>query len=748
MPNNTPSNLHRLHPREAVLNIVQAKAHAMLVGALIVQSFCIASTASSLEIPKLKTASETRSRGLALKLDSTLARQKLPRAPAICHVGYTENWITFEFELDGPSSQRIPDEYDDPGIWDGPTAEVFIGSGTEAKTSYYHFAASPEGGRFDEWVAGGGWKRDPIWDGDFRVVKLEAPAGKWRVRMEIPLALLRRETPISPPRPRLPSSIWLQLGAVTMSTRPQPVTWAPSQAGFHNPDDFGRFAWQDEAPAFSTALKASVQLADEGVDLNVAFSGQPAHPASETSQRLLMQLRRAESGPARVDLYKRVVFPDDAGFEHRFDFRQVVSAKYGVLRLYARRNLVDQVVLAWPLAEDAPVRTVRERFKDSMELEIQSLPNRRVMWVGVRSAESPQAGWVWRQEPAAGITRQAIDTRGWRPGVYSLEWELAATDGSVDSTAEHSASSHLSLVRLPDQYQLPSKGFMFWAYHPEPELLNEYAAFATVLEAGMGLCGLIYGGAISVESGSMSRIDLGSLRAWKARLPDAQMHLMIDSAGNFDKISDDQVDRIADQIIEALGGEPDVDGVHFDLEPYTPGQVRLARALNRRGWSKSVSLAAGLASSLPPEQWSAIDFVVVMNYDLGSTPETFQSRASDNAWAFAEAAARMKTPYALGIPVIATHHEYGMAVEKSTGRVLEGGPSHGMEAYITAALEICASMQRDSESGDWFLGPALWGALGSGQGIGMHEYQYHPTIMDASTWTDLLDFQDILAGGN
>jgi hypothetical protein len=321
-----------------------------------------------------------------------------------------------------------------------------------------------------------------------------------------------------------------------------------------------------------------------------------------------------------------------------------------------------------------------------------------------------------------------IDASEWPAGAYRLSWERA------------SGSDEVAIGRVADSAPPVPERWSFWGYAPDEELLGEFAAFEQLTQCGEHLAGFIYGGSVDPATGALSALDIDSLAAWKQALPHAQMHLMIDGQGSFDLLDDAQVEAIARRLVDELMPSPSVDGLHFDLEPYHASQVRLTRKLTELGWTKPLSIAAGLATTIPAEQWASIDFMVVMNYDLGRTPEAFERRASENARAFASAAAKHDRKVLIGLPVVATHNEFAMVVEAATGEVVERTEAGNMMPYVEPALAIFSDLGADPALAPHVAAPVLWAGLARGQTVGQRRYRYFPNMIEGVVWDRLLEF--------
>lgn len=688
--------------------------------------------APALEVPLLDAPNAVRADGVRTSLDYTLTRERLDRPPVTAWIGHHGGSLFLEFHVtgaaEGPAVVR-----DDLGLFESAAVEVFLSSSDDPAHGYYHFATNPAGSLFDEAVRDAGWSRDTVWDAPFSVEVIEPGAEDgWAVRMEIPLAVMRRPVADAPPHGAFPDGLHLQIGAAAISHGGEAdvVAWAPTTTSFHTPGDFGRITLQGGLPTPGGAVSTGIEHGNGEVILRTALVGATDGAGSHTA---VTSLRREDATPPELELLSATLTPSAPAAETRLSRDDLPGGTHLVTRLYNGEGmLLDQLVQDWFHTEMAPVSAVHERFGDVLPLRVYSPPSAPVENLRIVRPSDGEA--VWTHRAAAGQTEVNVDAGGWEPGVYELQWSAG---GGTES---------LPIAKVPPTPPLGPDDWAFWGYAPDAELLAEFSAFQELIATDRPLAGFIYGGSIDSTTGALSALNIGSIREWKKALPDADLHLMIDGQGSFDLLSDERVERIAEMIVGELMEEDAVAGLHLDLEPYRASQVRLTRALTRAGWLKPLSLAAGLATTIPREQWASLDFMVVMNYDLGTTPEIFAHRAEQNARAFVRAGHEAGRAVHIGIPVIATHHEYTMMVEAATGKIAGGDEEATMLPFLNPALEIITELRTDGEIGGAVGAPVLWGALSRSHHVGMRRYRYLPNTISGDVWGRLLDHDESRGG--
>jgi hypothetical protein len=684
------------------------------------------STASAkpvVEVPSVPPE-QLSTMGTRVELRHLLDGQEIAEAPAIAWLGHHDGQLLVELHVSGRNQAPIADR-DTLRIFEGPAVEVFLSVMEEPGHGYYHIATNPRAAIYDEFVRDAGWNRNVRWDMPATATLVPSEADSWAVRLEIPLAVLRRRVPEDAPVTTLDQEISLQLGtaAVLADGRNLAVAWSPTNTTFHTPSDFGRLRLLDPIPQFNARVEGSLEMAGEEVRVTASESGELQ---GDRSVEILLRLEEGAeplvsvttgTSPTKIEELAESVPLLSTGKVHSM-----------VTRLMdANGVLVDQHVTAWPYREMPPVVAIHERFHDTLPLRLHTSAAKPLQHIEIRTTgENPRIVWKSAGQPTSGDID--IDASTWSSGVYRLVWQV----GDQVSTTH--------IARLPEPFHFGPDEWAFWGYAPDEELLAEFATFHEMTGADIPITGLIYGGSIDPETGAMSAFNLESMNAWQRALPGAKLHLMIDGWGNFDLLTDDQVEHITTRLVDELMNEDIVAGIHFDLEPYRPSQIRITRALTRKGWTKGLSMATALATTIPLEQWASLDFMVAMNYDLGRTPDVFQRRAAQNARAFVETARDARRQVLIGIPVIATHHEYGLEVEAATGNITQGDRDSTMLPFVIPAMEIVGELRDDPELGHFVGPPTLWGALARGHHVGQRRYRYFPTTITGDVWGHLLEF--------
>src|SRR5690606_24715881 len=216
------------------------------------------STASAkpvVEVPSVPPE-QLSTMGTRVELRHLLDGQEIAEAPAIAWLGHHDGQLLVELHVSGRNQAPIADR-DTLRIFEGPAVEVFLSVMEEPGHGYYHIATNPRAAIYDEFVRDAGWNRNVRWDMPATATLVPSEADSWAVRLEIPLAVLRRRVPEDAPVTTLDQEISLQLGtaAVLADGRNLAVAWSPTNTTFHTPSDFGRLRLLDPIPQFNARVE-------------------------------------------------------------------------------------------------------------------------------------------------------------------------------------------------------------------------------------------------------------------------------------------------------------------------------------------------------------------------------------------------------------------------------------------------------------------------------------------------------------
>lgn len=661
-------------------------------------------------------------------LQHTLDGGRINESPVTVTMGIENDSLQFVFDVEG-TNENIPLlARDQISLFESTAVEVFVSAADNPEDGYYHFAVNGSGSLYDEAVMDSGWTRLPEWNAPVNVKKLPSSAeGRWSVSMSVPIATFRRVTPDQLPRD-LPQELWIQIAAVTFEedTPPLAITWSPTTSSFHSPENFGKLQLVDVPLDYRASVSSEIRYESDQVSIE---SSVITTVGDKEIYRVTGNLAGGDQDLREETLFETNLSYDNSQFLSQHDPNELRKAQYLMTRLYDSDGIFqDQSLRDWIFTTESPVTVTHERFRDALSISVSETTNYNVenLFVSQGDQNGPV---VWRASADQSRGDHQVDTAQWDAGIYSLQW------------GEPGNEEVISVLKLPAETLQVPMGWAFWGYKPDEELLAEFEAFDRLTDSNHNIAGYIYGGSVDPATGALSRLDLEGLREWKKALPRGEFHLMIDGGGNFDLVTDEQVAVIAERFVSELMPIDEVDGLHFDLEPYRPSQIRLTREMTRLGWTKSLSLAAGLATTIPEEQWSSVDYIAVMNYDLAKTPEAYTQRATNNARVFAQAAARNDSKILLGIPVIATHYENTMIIEASTGELVSGSMDDTMVPFVDSSLEILWNLQNDSEVSSSIGAPILWGALSRRHHVGQKEYRYFPNTITGPVWQRLVEFE-------
>ncbi len=290
------------------------------------------------------------------------------------------------------------------------------------------------------------------------------------------------------------------------------------------------------------------------------------------------------------------------------------------------------------------------------------------------------------------------------------------------------------------------KGVSGWLYDNDAALAAELASYDSAVQTkpdgaerrvrylfpyggGIGLTGSTYApGALSY--------DPAAAAFYADKLPGADMLPNIDSGDGELLASFSQADQeqLANDVAQAIVGDPHARGVHIDIEPFrdqhAPFYAKLKTLLHAS--QKQLTLFTGRTSG---PVYSTADIVVLSGYDLGIDPVTpvkYGSTLSNLVTTALASAAAGGSTLLVGIPVSASYEEY--STQSGTCSVATGVTQ---EQWVTAALKAVCPHQADHN----YLGISLW-QVGN-NALEIHAEPgclRHPDGISDAVWSLLEDF--------
>lgn len=255
-------------------------------------------------------------------------------------------------------------------------------------------------------------------------------------------------------------------------------------------------------------------------------------------------------------------------------------------------------------------------------------------------------------------------------------------------------------IMKPIRRSVP-KATMAWIYDLdsyEPEDVRPFMA-----RNGRRPILLTYAG--SVDDRFISRQpDMDKMKKWVSA--GFEIHAMIDGSNGeeFSKAADLEYESVAKLIAGFLKKNPVFKGVHFDIEPHMAKHSLLIALVRNEVPDLLVSAAVGRWDS---HLMGVCDFVVLMGYDLKSTPSAFTGKARQLYSDFAKDCENSSTPFFIGVPAIATHMEYESMGQ--IGQIDMKDSGYQMEDFLKPALEVAASSNTAGLS--FYRGISIWALL-------------------------------------
>ena len=234
-------------------------------------------------------------------------------------------------------------------------------------------------------------------------------------------------------------------------------------------------------------------------------------------------------------------------------------------------------------------------------------------------------------------------------------------------------------------------------------------------------------GGLNLNNQSVANYDNSTTSYYRENLPNCKIYPMLDAsddAGIIKTMNSEQFRALAQNIADRINVDPNADGVHLDIEPYDDRLVDFVEEL-RTKTNKPVTVAIGIPN--PKEKlFNSASIVVLMNYDLNTNIAEFERLSRDRAITFLGLAKKANGYGMIGVPAIATHHEYEYRNNRKSGERQQS--NNLMAEYLDLSIK---SLQNSNIEGGNFLGLSIWAFIN--EPIGLYDpkedWSYYPYIL-------------------
>ena len=259
-----------------------------------------------------------------------------------------------------------------------------------------------------------------------------------------------------------------------------------------------------------------------------------------------------------------------------------------------------------------------------------------------------------------------------------------------------------------------TKGIGAWIYGKSMRYVNEINSYNKSIKNPEKKIRYLFCYAGSVESGNLVGYDSTIVPYYKERLPKCDVYPNIDGYPSIKGLSDEQIQSLAKQIADKINSDKAIAGLHLDIE-----------------------------SQLDSKLFQLTNFVVLMNYDFSPDASRYTSIAKDAIENTLGAANKYHGKVMIGLPFIATHHEYQYMVKKTD---IHDRKESGctMSAYLMGGLKDCKEITRKLGDGN-FVGISIWAFLPEEEPVGSYPKSglnwYYPVSIGLSEWQELKDWK-------
>jgi hypothetical protein len=333
----------------------------------------------------------------------------------------------------------------------------------------------------------------------------------------------------------------------------------------------------------------------------------------------------------------------------------------------------------------------------------------------------------------------STDTSSWSHTFSNTgTYEVKAIVYDTQNDGDHVGYTTWSVTTL-------TKGYGAWIYGKESSYVTAISDYNGISSANNKIKYLFCRvGGLDLSNQQVDGYDTSVTSFYKTNLPDCKVYPMLDASGNLSTLTPDEIDALAQRIADKINSDSNADGVHLDIEPYNDKLVDLVDKLNDKT-SKPVTVAIGTASP-KQELFTSASIVVLMNYDIGTNPTLYEVSAKQRANDFLAMATSAGGYGMIGLPAIATHHEYKHRINKSDGREEQSG--YIMIDYLVHGINGVNDAVTDNDN-EHYIGISIWSLIN--EPIGIYDtggWEYYPYEITTDEWKLLEGANAKIASGS
>lgn len=186
-------------------------------------------------------------------------------------------------------------------------------------------------------------------------------------------------------------------------------------------------------------------------------------------------------------------------------------------------------------------------------------------------------------------------------------------------------------------------------------------------------------------------------------------------------------DRVGKEIADKINAEDRVAGVLLSIEP-NDSKLNALYAYVKKYTTKPVGAAIGIWET---NTFKFLDFAVLTAFDHSLRPPDYSASVRDQIRAFLRDARAAKVVSLIGVPAIATHHEYEGSASSPGASPTPSG--YKMLEYVDAARRAISQALVDDDPS--YQGNCIWALHPEG---GLHkpadQLWYYPTTVSPAIW--------------
>ena len=210
-----------------------------------------------------------------------------------------------------------------------------------------------------------------------------------------------------------------------------------------------------------------------------------------------------------------------------------------------------------------------------------------------------------------------------------------------------------------------SKGHAIWIYDKCPRLVQSIKEFNARSQIPIQFL-FVYSGTI----GNEFNLQFNLIYYYSTHLPQLKIVPLIDGdTETIERLNLNSQENLAWRLAMQINQFELISGLHLNIEPFNNVSLDFCKRLKKE-MRKHVSICV--------YEWheglhEAADILILMGYDYAVTPGKYRDRANLEFHEFVRLAQKNNSDFMIGLPFVATHHEFETKIHRKSGKQIKSG---------------------------------------------------------------------------